>query len=322
MGNGVRMEEALRRDGISLSIAHARRLAKAAPIATIGKTGKARRVIPTALQHLRCVDCRRKVRFCPDHLKHAGRTEIHAYFGLTRNSRHADACRYTVAEAITRIVATSREATGDELIVPDNGRFRFRLHVLTEALDDVATVNARAESSSHVALRRTEYERGARRLEPYLRTATAIAKLYQRISDPTDLGQLRDTITIRHEDDDVPWDDFCYDESRWPALLARLRSCERLPHPVALVGTFGNISMTRSSTGAPTHRRSTLLLRHGDENLCVQIYGRDGRALKRARANTRVVVVGRPWGGRFNDGGHGKAIRMRIESPSQIAAVL
>jgi len=59
---------------------------------------------------------------------------------------------------------------------------------------------------------------------------------------------LRDTITIRHEGDDVPWDEFCYDESRWPALLARLRAHEQLSHPVALVGTFGNLSMTKSAT--------------------------------------------------------------------------
>jgi hypothetical protein len=312
------MDEGRRANGAVITIAQARRLANRADMTTPRGSGTPKRITPEALRGLTCTGCACKIRFTMDHKKDSGNVFVSAYFGLTSASRHTSTCRFRARSSVEQVVAVSREATGDEVIVPVDGRYRLRLHVITEQLDRIEQSNADAESRiANRAARRHSYQQSARVLEPYLRTATGIARLYDRLENPEDLAAVRDMIVIQHEGKDVPWDEFCYDETRWGKLLARLATDEALWHPIAVIGSFGPIE-PRANNRLTRFRRSTDVKFFGKREVGVQIYARESRFLKRGRRRARVLVVGRPWAGKL---GGSESIRLRIESPSQLATV-
>ena len=311
------MDSALDQSQSEVTLRAARRLSDAADFQISRKTRKTRRVTPAGLKDLRCNSCHARVRFCPDHLKNSGKVEVHAYFGLSSGSTHVDGCRYTVTRAVQILAAESNAATGHEVFVQDGATHRYRLNLVTVALGEANDLHKTAVSSGESAVAvRYAHRADIARLDPYIQTATAVARLYQRVEEENDREHLRNAITIVNDQIIVPWREFCYDEDQWRHLYDRL-SRGRITHPVAIVGTFGDVVRSGNALSA---RRRTEPHQYRGRRIRIAIYALDGRLLKRARSGRKVVVVGQPWANKF-DNNNENTICFTVVATSQISSV-
>jgi hypothetical protein len=168
-----------------------------------------------------------------------------------------------------------------------------------------AVHKAHADDPASEALR-AEYEQTAQELTPYLRSATAIARLYARLDDDTDRW-FRDAVVIRQRDAVFSWTDFCYDESRLNVLVRRLNKSpkKRLGHTVACV--FTAHSVTKLDSGRV--RVSSTKIRFDDKTKASLSLYVAGELADRMRMNKEYVAVGQPFLGGYNEG-NDVAVRM------------
>jgi hypothetical protein len=272
--------------------------------------------IPDGTTALTCSGCGVAVRKVPRHTRNAGTVKVDPYLSLVREE-HRDDCKFSAAVALRRVVAQSNAATGTEIFVPSHDGFEYRLHILDERLTAAArrvqdtTVDPEREAV------RNEYQRSERSLTPYLRTATAVARLYARLETDAERW-FAAHISVRQRDMNVVWTEFCYDETRLNVLARRLRRARggTLPHSVAVVFRLRRVV---ERDGGDLRVDSDQVRFDDDTEAVVQLYATT--VLKHVLAVGRLyVAVGRVFAGKFTSSKN-VAVRMMVPFPQQIAAV-
>ena len=274
------------------------------------------RDIPDGTQGLKCAGCDARVRKVGDHKRNSGTITVRAYLGLIKGD-HCDGCRYRAQDALKNVVATSNAATGEEIFAARGDAFEYRLHVMEERLRiGDAAHKAHTDDPASQALR-AEYEQTAQELTPYLRSATAIARLYARLDDDMD-PWFRVAVVIRQRDGIFSWTDFCYDESRLNVLVRALNKSpkKRLGHTVACV--FTAHSVTTLDSGRV--RVSSTKIRFDDKTKASLSLYVAGELANRVRMNKEYVAVGQPFLGGYSEG-NDVAVRMMINFRQQVAEV-
>ena len=171
-----------------------------------------------------------------------GRT-ISPYLRLGPNQEHSASCKNNVRTAVEALVAksTNIEDTKD-IFLSDQGTFTFRMNVLLEAESDFKRAKKAYEDEcdSEVRERKNrEYKASERRLSNYFNSAAGIAKIWERIEESSDKKLLSELVVIEFNGKKIKWNNFFYDESRYPILH---KKGDGIEHPVAIAFTVKETS--------------------------------------------------------------------------------
>ncbi|MCD2528131.1 MULTISPECIES: hypothetical protein [Providencia] len=163
-----------------------------------------------------------------------GRT-ISPYLRLGPNQEHSASCKNNVRRAVEVLVAksTNIEDTKD-IFLSEQGTFIFRMNVLLEAESDFKRAKKAYEDEydSEIRERKSrEYKASERRLSNYFNSAAGIAKIWERIEESSDKKLLSELVVIEFNGKKIKWNNFFYDESRYPILY---KKGDGIEHPVAI----------------------------------------------------------------------------------------
>ncbi|QPE16351.1 hypothetical protein IMQ36_14410 [Providencia rettgeri] len=163
-----------------------------------------------------------------------GRT-ISPYLRLGPNQEHSASCKSNVRRAVEVLVAksTNIEDTKD-IFLSEQGTFIFRMNVLLEAESDFKRAKKAYEDEydSEIRERKSrEYKASERRLSNYFNSAAGIAKIWERIEESSDKKLLSELVVIEFNGKKIKWNNFFYDESRYPILY---KKGDGIEHPVAI----------------------------------------------------------------------------------------
>lgn len=183
------------------------------------------------INDLRCPGCRVAISYVSEHPR--AKAFVHAFLRLKRGESHSTDCPYLVRNQIEKIVATSREAIGDEVFGASGGSYVFRLHVVTQKYFEAVNA-ARASKQPASAAARVEYKASpALTMDPYIRTAAALATLYARI-ESADRTEFRRSVLIDVRGKTIRWSQFVFDDSTYEQLADLLKR-DAINHPVAVI---------------------------------------------------------------------------------------
>jgi hypothetical protein len=222
------------------------------------------------IDDLKCTGCKAKISYVSEHSRANG--FVHAFLRLKPKERHVEDCPNLVRNQIEKIVATSREAVGDEIFGSEDGSRVFRLHVVTQKYFDAVRA-ARAGKEQTIASARVEYLAApGRNLDPYIRTAAALAILYARIEND-DSTELRQSVSIALRGKTIRWSQFVFDESTYEQLVDRLMR-DAVTYPVAVVinaqtveRELGKQRFTSRSVNTPAGRISVTAFLEDDGSI-------------------------------------------------------
>ncbi len=163
---------------------------------------------------------------------------ISAFLRLQRNAEHSLNCKNTVKKAVTALVAQSRNIEdGEPIIDADASGFVFRMNVLIEATNTTRKAKSAVDEDNtpeEKARKRVRYKKTEKRLADYFNTAAGIAKLRARIEESADKKALSELIKIGYHGKEISWNDFFYDENRYPILF---KMAGKINHPIAILIT-------------------------------------------------------------------------------------
>lgn len=263
-------------------------------------------------QDLRCDSCRCRVGFVRTHPVHAEDPERRrirpAHFRLAQDSTHAETCAYTPRGRVQVLVAQARNVAGMADPFEGNVDLKFRLHMLMERYRQRQGEQNQGGNGPEAPRPgggqrpeniRVEQIWNEQWIAPYITSAIGLAKIWQEFVDSPNRADLENEITIVDGRRDVPWNEFVYDEDRYPALIRRLKAAARegkgfLPHPIAL------IVHARSHEAFPKSRvRYVKCSWHQAENddgytrIVPALFGSDA-ILNGIRDDTSYIVFGSP----------------------------
>lgn len=254
---------------------------------------------------LTCTGCKAKIGYVREHRREL--EYVHAFLRLLPIESHKDDCENAIQVQVLRIVRDSIEATGHELLEATAERHVFRLHVLTERyFDDLRATEQKGDSPDRVWIR---YQQAANTLDPYIRTASALALLYARTT-PEDHVALRDSIAFSMNGKKVAWKHFVYDEPTYGLLVSRL-SRGPMDHPVAVLINVQRIVQTEKQ------RIASRFVQCSDGQYAVSaFFDHGGEIMNRMQIEEGLpyLVIGKA---RLN----GSFVNLSIRFPSQISEV-
>lgn len=237
---------------------------------------------------LRCTGCDARISYVSAHPR--GNHYVHAFLRLKPGEVHSDDCSNSVPNQIQEIVRASREGTGEEVFDQDGAKLVYRLHVLTDRYfraRDAFIEERRAPNDAA----RVERSRSRRReLDPYIRTAAALAVLYVRVEGGSE-PELRNSAVFRIRGKNVPWKHFVFDESTYHILVERLRD-DRISYPVAIIVNPQTVEITEGK-----QRFTSRTVSADDTKISVTAFLEDdGEIFRRhdIRAGIPYVVIARP----------------------------
>lgn len=193
--------------------------------------------------NLRCEFCKAEVQYVSAYIKRASETPVAAYLRLWQDNKHVKGCAHSIDGAIEKLVAES-EAIEDNSRILKPGQARnyvFRMNILVQALGF-------ARESSKAAGQRNNFGRGitginyvpsGQQLTSYFRTAAGLARIRALILESSDVELFTQLVKIQYKGCNLNWNDFYYEQPRYPVLYRRLNSGE-IHHPVALKLTIKN----------------------------------------------------------------------------------
>jgi len=209
--------------------------------------GKNNKIIPIAeigpedRTELLCQYCNAKITWV-DSYKRSGRTVL-SYLRLRPNAEHAEKCKNRVKSAIENLVAHSQNVEYDKQIFDNNNAgFIFRMNVLIDATFDLSKSKKLYEEEKdpiEKERKRTSYRQIENKLADYFNSATGIAKIRAKIEESSDKKALSKMVKIQINKKEVSWNDFLYDEDRYPILFNK---AEKIKHPVAIALTVKSAS--------------------------------------------------------------------------------
>ncbi|WP_368528771.1 hypothetical protein [Enterobacter cloacae] len=183
-----------------------------------------------------CEFCPAKISWVKAHKRNG--KNISAFLRLQKNEEHTFDCKNSVKSAITSLVAHSQNIEdGKILLEAQDSAFIFRMNVLIEAsaaLRKASFTPDEEADSEKKARKRIRYKKTEKRLADYFNTAAGIAKIRAKIEESSDKKTLSDLVKIDYNGKKISWNDFFYDEDRYPILF---KKAEKIAHPVAILIT-------------------------------------------------------------------------------------
>lgn len=183
-----------------------------------------------------CQFCPAKISWVKAHKRNG--KNISAFLRLQKNEHHASDCGNTVKSAVTTLVAHSQNIENGKLLIDANDSiFVFRMNVLIEAGTSVRKARLSLDEEctpEEKARKRVRYQKTEKRLTDYFNTAIGIAKIRARIEESRDKKALSELIKIDYNGKEISWNDFFYEEDRYPILF---KNAEKIRHPVAILST-------------------------------------------------------------------------------------
>ena len=192
---------------------------------------------------LRCEFCKAEVQYVSAYTKRASKIPVAAYLRLWQGNRHVNGCAHSIDGAIKKLVAES-EAIEDNsrILEPDQARnYVFRMNILVKALEFIHKTSKMAGQHNNFGreIAGIKYVPSGQQLTSYFRTAAGLARIRALILGSSDVELFTQLIKIQYKGCDLNWDDFYYDQPRYPILYRRLSTGE-IYHPVALKLTIKN----------------------------------------------------------------------------------
>lgn len=183
-----------------------------------------------------CEFCPAKISWVKAHKRNG--KNISAFLRLQKNEEHTFDCKNSVKSAITSLVAHSQNIEDGKLLLEaQDSAFIFRMNVLIEAsaaLRKASFTPDEEADSEEKARKRIRYKKTEKRLADYFNTAAGIAKIRAKIEESSDKKTLSDLVKMDYNGKKISWNDFFYDEDRYPILF---KKAEKIAHPVAILIT-------------------------------------------------------------------------------------
>ena len=183
-----------------------------------------------------CEFCPAKISWVKAHKRNG--KNISAFLRLQKNEEHTFDCKNSVKSAITSLVAHSQNIEDGKLLLKaQDSAFIFRMNVLIEAsaaLRKASFTPDEEADSEEKARKRIRYKKTEKHLADYFNTAAGIAKIRAKIEESSDKKTLSDLVKIDYNGKKISWNDFFYDEDRYPILF---KKAEKIAHPVAILIT-------------------------------------------------------------------------------------
>ncbi|MCX5575076.1 hypothetical protein OSH03_14030 [Enterobacter sp. E-TC7] len=271
-----------------------------------------------------CEFCPAKISWVTPHQQHG--KNISAFLRLQKNEQHTSNCKNSVKSAITSLVAHSQNIEDGKLLLEaQDSAFIFRMNVLIEASAALrkATFTPEEEADPDKKTRkRIRYKKTEKRLADYFNTATGIAKIRAKIEESSDKKALSELVKIDYNGKEISWNNFFYDEDRYPILF---KKAERIAHPVAILITVKqaqkHINTERSSFYSLKGELCTL--EHEDKSkefFAPGLTCNDTTFFENLEAKDEIIVVGkvRPTTNHWGEGKIFKNLNFNIFNKKQI----
>lgn len=186
-----------------------------------------------------CEFCAAKISWVKAHIRNG--KNISAFLRLQKNEEHASDCKNTVKLAITTLVANSNNVENvKSLIDVVDSKFIFRMNVLIQATSNAKKawdeMNKEAPQEEKTR-KRIRYQKTEKDLSDYFNTAAGVARTRARIEESSDKKTLAELIKIDYNGRKINWNDFFYDEDRYPLLF---KNAGKIKHPIAILITIKN----------------------------------------------------------------------------------
>lgn len=186
-----------------------------------------------------CEFCPAKISWVKAHKRNG--KNISAFLRLQKHEHHASGCDNNVKSAITALVAHSQNIEDGQLLINTKGSIViFRMNVLIEACANARKAKLSMDEGStpeEKAHKRVRYQKTDKRLTDYFNTAAGIARIRARIEESSDKKTLSERVKIDCNGKQISWNDFFYDEDRYPILF---KKAAKITHPVAILLTAKN----------------------------------------------------------------------------------
>lgn len=271
-----------------------------------------------------CEFCPAKISWVTPHQQHG--KNISAFLRLQKNEQHTSTCKNSVKSAITSLVAHSQNIEDGKLLLEaQDSAFIFRMNVLIEASAALrkATLTLEEESDpEEKARKRIRYKKTEKRLADYFNTAAGIAKIRAKIEESSDKKTLSDLVKIDYNGKKISWNDFFYDEERYPILF---KKSTKIAHPVAILITVkkarGHINNERNNFY--TLKGEVCTLEHEDKSkefFAPGLTCNDATFFENLEPKDEIIVVGkvRPTTNHWGEGKIYKNLNFIIFNKKQI----
>ncbi|QTF10228.1 hypothetical protein HC231_21575 [Brenneria izadpanahii] len=201
---------------------------------------------PIDRDFLLCQFCDAKITWV-DSYQRMGRT-IPSYLRLWPKAMHGAECKNRVKSAVDALVAQSKNVEDDKSIFLDNNTgYIFRMNILTDASFDVHRARTEyndATDSNDKKRKIIQYISSEKKLADYFNSAAGIAKIRAKIEDSADRRGLSELIKIALHKKNISWNNFFYDEDRYPVLF---KNADKINHPVAIALTVKSIKNIKAN---------------------------------------------------------------------------
>ena len=209
--------------------------------------GKSKIVIPVSEigpddRHvLLCQFCDARITWVQAHRRNE--KNVSAYLRLGPNAVHAEKCKNQMKVSIEILVSQSQNLADNKNIFKKNmHEFVFRMNVLVDAEFEVSRAKKEFEETSNPEekeRKRTLYRHTQNRAADYFNSAAGIAKIRAKIEESSDKKVLSELVKIEFNNKKISWNDFFYDEDRYPILF---KKASKIKHPIAMMLTVKSAS--------------------------------------------------------------------------------
>lgn len=251
-----------------------------------------------------CEFCAARISYVSAYTRNGKR--IAAFLRLQKNVEHALGCSNNVENAVKSLVAQSHNTEHNKALFDNNeSGYTFRMNVLINAIFDAVkekkTLDAEEDQQQKVR-RRVQYQQTEKRLADYFSSAAGIAKIRANIEEKSDKQRLSELITIDYNGQKISWNDFYYEEDRYPALFRR---AEKIKHPIAILLTVKEtVKLVDKNTRFYTLKGDVSTLSHGEkskEHYSPSVNSCTREFLTKFKQEEEIIVIGfiktkaRPW---------------------------
>ncbi|ROP59938.1 hypothetical protein EDF81_2761 [Enterobacter sp. BIGb0383] len=251
-------------------------------------------IAPEDKDYLICRYCATRIVWV-DSFKRLGKN-IPAYLRLWPNTAHEPGCKNTMKSLVDALVAESTNIEdAQEVFAEDNGNYVFRMNVLVDAVRELKSAQKdldEAAEDSEKERKRTHYQRTEKKLTDYFNSAAGIAKLRARIEDSEDKEELSKLVTIMFNKKKVSWNDFFFDENRYPTLF---KKASKIDYPVAIALTVEKEETPVANGAFFTAKGETCRVSKEDgekDFFCPELRSHTSGTLLKFKAKEEVIVVG------------------------------
>lgn len=231
MSKGIKMLKAYKNNGIAGSVVGIERLSR-------DDNGS-----------LYCEDpnCRKKVEYNSGHVREATQTLVAPHLKLAKGHSHVPDCKNSVLGSVTIFVKESNDIENVPSIFDElkDGSFTLRLNLLQESKSELDRLIQNINKTSSTNNLSGEFIQINKKIASYCKSAAGIAKLRSLILDSQGVTELESLIKIKYKNEDIPWNDFFYDDERYHILFNRINK-GTINHPIAIRITAKSIRSSQS----------------------------------------------------------------------------